>query len=88
MMNKSEKKILKEYAGKVTNRGLSVPAIFFLEMFKYLSFLFGQSMIVFGPLLTLFINQKKYYQFSDIISSRNNVEYFICQIESNKGTVK
>ena len=87
-MNKSEKKILQEYASKVTNRGLSVPAIFFLEMFKYLSFLFSQSMIVFGPLLTLFINQKKYYQFSDIISNRNNVEYFICQIESNKDIVK
>ena len=85
-MNKSEKKILQEYASKVTNRGLSVPAIFFLEMFKYLSFLFSQSMIVFGPLLTLFINQKKYYQFSDIISNRNNVEYFICQIEANKDT--
>ena len=87
-MNKSEKKILQKYASKVTDRGLSVPAIFFLEMFKYLSFLFSQSMIVFGPLLTLFINQKKYYQFSDIISSRNNVEYFICQIESSKDAVK
>ena len=87
-MNKSEKKILQKYASKVTDRGLSVPAIFFLEMFKYLSFLFSQSMIVFGPLLTLFINQKKYYQFSDIISSRNNVEYFISQIESSKDAVK
>ena len=87
-MNKSEKKILQKYASKVTDRGLSVPAIFFLEMFKYLSFLFSQSMIVFGPLLTLFINQKKYYQFSDIISNRNNVEYFICLIESNKDIVK
>ena len=84
-MNSSEKKILKGYANKVIDKGLSVPAIFFLEMFKYLSFLFSQSMIVFGPLLTLFINQRKYYQFSNIISNRNNVEYFISQIESNRG---
>ena len=83
-MNSSEKKILKGYADKVIDKGLSVPAIFFLEMFKYLSFLFSQSMIVFGPLLTLFINQRKYYQFSNMISNRNNVEYFISQIESNR----
>ena len=40
-------------------------------------------MIVFGPLVTIFIEQKKYYQISDIISKRSNVEYLICQIESN-----
>ena len=83
-MKSDEKIILKEYANKIVDRGLSVPSIFFLEMFKYLSFLFSQSMVIFGPLLTLFINQEKYYQLSSIISNRNNVEYFICQIESNK----
>ena len=83
-MKNKEKKILKKYADKIIDRQLSVPAVFFLETFKYLSFLFSQSMVVFGPLLTLFINQKKYYQFSNIISNRSNVEYFISQIEANK----
>jgi len=87
-MKSEEKIMLKEYASKIAERGLSVPSIFFLEMFKYLSFLFSQSMVVFGPLLTIFINQDKYYQFSNIISDRNNVEFFICQIESNKDIEK
>ena len=80
-MNNREKEIMQSYARKVIDRGLSVPAIFFLEMFKYLSFIFSQSMIVFGPLATIFLEPKKYYQISDILSNRNNVEYFICQIE-------
>ena len=82
-MSTKDKVTIDSYAKKITDRGLSVPAIFFLEMFKYLSFIFSQSMIVFGPLATIFIKQKKYYQFSDIISKRSNVERLICQIESD-----
>ena len=82
-MNNKEQEIIETYANEVINRGLSVPAIFFLEMFKYLSFIISQSMIVVGPLATIFINQKKYYHVSNILSDRKNVEYFICQIENN-----
>ena len=80
-MKAREKEIMGLYAKKVMERGMSVPAIFFLEMFKYLSFIFSQSMIVFGPLATIFLNSKRYYEISDILSNRNNVEYFISQIE-------
>ena len=83
-MNHQEKKIMDLYAKKVIDRGMSVPAVFFLEMFKYLSFIFSQSMILFGPLATIFLNSKRYYEVSDILSNRNNVEYFICQIEESK----
>ena len=80
-MKAREKEIMGLYAKKVMEKGMSVPAIFFLEMFKYLSFIFSQSMIVFGPLATIFLNSKRYYEISDILSNRNNVEYFISQIE-------
>ena len=83
-MNHTEKKIMDLYAKKVIDKGMSVPAVFFLEMFKYLSFIFSQSMVLFGPLATIFVNPKRYYEVSDILSNRNNVEYFICQIEESK----
>jgi len=82
-MNNKEQEIIENYANEVINRGFAVPTIFFLEMFKYLSFIISQSMIVFGPLATIFINQRKYYYVSEILSNRKNVEYFICQIENN-----
>ncbi len=81
MMKYEEKNILRQYANEVSKRGLSVPAVFFLEMFKYLSFMFSQSMIVFGPILTIFINEDKYYKISDILSNRSNMDFFICEIE-------
>ena len=81
-MGAKDKVTIDRYAKQITDRGLSVPAVFFLEMFKYLSFICSQSMIVFGPLATIFIKQEKYYQFSDIISKRSNVERLICKIES------
>ena len=87
-MDNKEKEIMQLYAKKVIDKGFSVPAIFFLEMFKYLSFIFSQSMILFGPLATVFINSEKYYQISDIISNRANVEFLICQIENNAGENK
>ena len=83
-MNNNEKELMQQYARKVIDKGFSVPAIFFLEMFKYLSFIFSQSMIVAGPLATVFIDRQKYYKISDIFSERDNVEYFICQIENNQ----
>ena len=83
-MKHTEKKIMDLYAKKVIDKGMSVPTVFFLEMFKYLAFIFSQSMILFGPLATIFIDSKRYYELSDILSDRNNVEYFICQIERIK----
>ena len=83
-MNNNEKELMQQYARKVIDKGFSVPAIFFLEMFKYLSFIFSQSMIIAGPLATVFIDRQKYYKISDILSERDNVEYFICQIENNQ----
>ena len=82
-MRAKEKVTIDSYAKKISDRGFSVPAIFFLEMFKYLSFIFGQSLIVFGPMATIFVDQKKYYNFSDLVSKRSNIERLICQIESN-----
>jgi len=80
-MDLKQKQIIEDYASKVSGKGFSTLAVFFLEMFKYLSFIFSQSMIFFGPLATVFFNSKKYYQISDIISNRANVEYLICKIE-------
>ena len=76
-----EKQIIESYATKISDKGFSTLAIFFLEMFKYLSFVFSQSMIFFGPFATIFVKPKRYYQLSDIISNRSNIEYLICKIE-------
>ena len=70
-----------EFAEKIVNKGLSIPAIFLLESTKYISFIAGQILIFLGPVLTFFINDKKYNQFIELIEKRQNIELLIVQIE-------
>ena len=77
----NDKSIINEFAKKISDRGLSVPAIFLLESTKYISFIAGQTLIFLGPILTFFVNDKKYYQFIELIEKKENIEFLIVQIE-------
>ena len=81
MMKNTEKNTLTEFAEKIVNKKASVLAIFLLESTKYISFIAGQTFIFFGPILTLFVNDKKYYDFINLLEKRENVEFLISKIE-------
>ncbi len=81
MMKNTEKNTLTEFAEKIVNKKASVLAIFLLESTKYISFIAGQTLIFLGPILTLFINDKKYYDFINLLEKRENVEFLISKIE-------
>ena len=80
-MKNTEKDTLTEFAEKIVNKKASVLAIFLLESTKYISFIAGQALIFFGPILTLLVNDKKYYNFIDLLEKRENVEFLISKIE-------
>ena len=77
----NEEVIINEFAEKIVKKGLSVPAIFLLESTKYISFIAGQILIFLSPILTFFVNDKKYNQFVELIEKRKNIELLIVQIE-------
>ena len=77
----SDKNLISDLAEKVVNRGMAVPAIFFLDMMKYLSFFGGQLMVFFGPIITAFISSQSYYKFAELLEDRNNVEFLLAEIE-------
>ena len=81
MMKNTEKTTLTEFAKKIVNKKMSVLAIFLLESTKYISFITGQALVFFGPILTLFVNDKKYYDFINLLEKRENVEFLISKIE-------
>ena len=87
-MNIKEKDILNMYANKIVQKNLAVVAIFFLESTKYISFIGGQMLIFLGPITTLFINDKQYYDFIGIIEKKENIEYLINQIENKQLSIK
>ena len=78
---KSDKQLISSLAQKIVRHGMAVPAIFFLEMVKYLSFFGGQLMIFFGPIITVFIPSHSYYKMAELLEERKNVEYLLVQIE-------
>ena len=88
MMENTEKNTLTEFAEKIVNKKASVLAIFLLESTKYISFIAGQTLIFLGPILTFFVNDKKYYDFINLLEKRENVEFLISKIEDLHFNVK
>ena len=81
IMKNDEKNTLIELAEKIVNKKASVLAIFLLESTKYISFIAGQALVFFGPVLTMFVNDKKYYNFVSLLEKKENVEFLISKIE-------
>ena len=73
--------ILDSIADRVIAYGFGTPCIFFLEMSKHLSFVASQMLIFMGPLATIFVSQNPYYDFTEILQDKKNIEYLIQQIE-------
>ena len=76
-----EQKIISNLAEEIVQRGLAVPSIFFLESTKYISFLGSQFLVFLGPIATCFINNKKYYNFTQILEEKSNINFLINEIE-------
>ena len=76
-----DRQLILNLAKKIVRHGMAIPAIFFLEMVKYLSFFGGQIMIFFGPIITSFIPSHSYYKMAELLEDRKNVEFLLIQIE-------
>lgn len=81
----SDKQKLTKMAEKVVKFGMSVPTIFFLESAKYMSFLGSQTLVFFGPIMTIFIQSESYYKVTDLLEERNNIEFLMIEIERIEG---
>ena len=77
----NDQKIISNLAKEIVHRGMSVPAIFFLESTKYISFIGSQLLVFLGPIATCFINNQKYYDFTKIFEKKSNVEFLLTEIE-------
>jgi len=78
---KEPKIMITQLAEKIISHGMGTPAIFFLEMVKYVSFLGSQLMVFFGPIITVFIQAHQYYEIAEILEDRDNVEFLLTEIE-------
>ena len=77
----ADQKLISNLAKKIVRHGLAVPAIFFLEMVKYLAFFGSQLLVFFGPIITVFIASHSYYKYAELLEDRKNVEFLLTEIE-------
>ena len=75
------KNILSKFAYGIVNKGMTVPALFFLESTKYMSFIGSQLLVFFGPIITSFVNSEKYYNISELLEDKKNIEFLLDEIE-------
>lgn len=73
--------ILTRIAEKIVKRGMTVPAVFALEMMKPLAFIGSQAMVFFGPILTAFVRSETYYELTELLEDYHNVEFLVAEIE-------
>ena len=80
-VSQADRQLISDLAEKIVKHGMAVPAIFFLEMVKYMSFIGSQLMVFFGPVITVFIQSKSYYKITHLLEERQNVEFLMLEIE-------
>jgi len=81
VISQSDRQLISNLAEKIVRHGMAVPAIFSLEMVKYMSFIGSQLMVFFGPVITVFIQSKSYYKITHLLEERQNVEFLMLEIE-------
>jgi hypothetical protein len=73
--------LLTGIASRIVKMGLAVPAVFFLESSKPLSFIGSQALVFLEPFVKAFLNLKSYDRFTALMEDRKNVERLIQRVE-------
>jgi hypothetical protein len=81
LTDEKKAEIVETIAGQVMKRGLSVPAILFLEMHKPLARVAANASIVFSPFIIPFTGFGPFDRYSQFFEERTNVEAVIRRIE-------
>ncbi len=68
-------------ADQVVKRGMETPATFFVEMNRPLSFIGGQALVFFAPILGVIFNQHTIEEFARLMEDRKNVDRLLDKIE-------
>jgi hypothetical protein len=76
-----EEAILDKLARKAVDRGMSVPAILFLESVKPLNFIASQVMVFFEPIIQTVFNFKDYNTLRSALEKRQSIEILLLKIE-------
>jgi len=73
--------LIGQVAGALRRRGLTTPAILFLEANKPFSFVLSQLLLVAEPLLGFFVAPQRSRELAALLEDQTNIETLIQQLE-------
>ncbi|MGE5653303.1 MAG: hypothetical protein ACM3ZQ_03400 [Bacillota bacterium] len=76
-----QEEMIEQLAQKVSQYGMEVPAVFFGEMSKPLSFIYSQGLHFATPFLGVFFDEDKVQEYAYLLEDRNNLERFLTRVE-------
>ncbi|UCD63320.1 MAG: hypothetical protein JSW34_11305 [Candidatus Zixiibacteriota bacterium] len=76
-----EDAVLDKLAHKAVDKGMSVPAILFLESVKPLNFIGSQVMVFFEPVIQTVFNFRDYNTIRSALEKRESIEILLLKIE-------
>jgi hypothetical protein len=77
-----ESAVLDKLAKKVVEKGMTVPAIIFLESVKPLNFIGSQAMVFFEPIVQTLFNTRDYDILRQALEKRHTIEILLLKIEA------
>ncbi|MFH1144613.1 MAG: hypothetical protein V1774_08735 [Candidatus Eisenbacteria bacterium] len=78
---RTDEELLDAIAKRLVGMGLAVPAVFFLESTKPLSFVGSQALIFLQPFVEAFLSVRHYQRFAELMEDRGNIEKLIQRLE-------
>ncbi len=76
-----KEEMIEQLAQKVSKYGMEVPAVFFGEMSKPLSFIYSQSLHFATPFLGAFFDEDRVQEYAYLLEERENLERFLTRVE-------
>ena len=81
-LDPADEALLNKVADHIVRRGLSVPAVFFLESSKPMSYVGSQTLVFLEPFVRAFLSHESYGRFAHLLEDRENFERLIEVIEA------
>lgn len=81
-LSAEEERVVGALARAVVRRGLTAPAILFLESTRPMNFVASQAMLFFAPMLGVVLDRGDYDVFQRLLERRESVEALLTRIEA------
>lgn len=82
ILTEEEEAVLEKLAKKTVERGMTIPAILFLESTKPVNFIMSQVLVFFEPIIQSVFNFKDYNNLQTALEKRETLEILLLKIEA------